>query len=54
MPDLFADLRSRISKRNAYLRTVRALREMPLSTAHDLDLFPEDAEIIARKTVYGR
>ena len=54
MTTLFSDLRTRIAKRNAYIRTVRALREMPRATAQDLDIFPEDAEATARRIVYGR
>ena len=42
-----------LKKRRDYMRTVRALREMPLSTALDLDINPEDAEKIARRSVYG-
>lgn len=42
-----------LKKRRAYNRTVRELREMPLDTALDLDIFPGDAEKIARRAVYG-
>lgn len=42
-----------LKKRAAYRRTVRELRRLPLDTALDLDLYPGDAEIIARRAVYG-
>ncbi|PZX17572.1 hypothetical protein LX81_01297 [Palleronia aestuarii] len=40
-------------KRNAYLRTRHALRTLPLDTALDLDIYPGDADRIARRSVYG-
>lgn len=42
-----------LKKRAAYHRTVRELRRMPLDVALDLDIFPGDAETIARRAVYG-
>lgn len=46
-------LRSRVEKRAIYRQTVRELRAMPHSVALDLGIFTEDAEKIARRTVYG-
>lgn len=45
---------SELKKRATYHRTVRELRSLPLDTALDLDIFPGDAEKIARRAVYGR
>jgi len=42
-----------LKKRAAYHRTIRALRNMPLDVALDLDIFPGDAKTIARNAVYG-
>ena len=40
-------------KHAQYRRTVAALKGLPLQVALDLDLFPGDAERIARRAVYG-
>ena len=40
-------------KRRAFLRTRRALRNLPLDTALDLDIHPGDADRIASRAVYG-
>ena len=50
---LFTDYRSAARKRAAYRRTVAELRAMPLDVALDLGLFREDAEMNARRAVYG-
>lgn len=42
-----------LRKRAQYRRTVAALKGLPLQVALDLDLFPGDAERIARRAVYG-
>jgi uncharacterized protein YjiS (DUF1127 family) len=38
----------------AYRRTVAELESLPLDVALDLDLYPGDADRIARHAVYGR
>lgn len=43
-----------LEKRRAYNRTVRELSRLPLDVALDLDIFPGDAEKIARRAVYGK
>lgn len=43
-----------LQKRREYNRTVRELRRLPLDIALDLDIYPGDAEKIARRAVYGR
>lgn len=43
----------RMKKRRAYNRTLRELKSMPLDVALDLDIYPGDAERIARRAVYG-
>lgn len=50
---MIEDLANRLTKRSQFRRTVAALRAMPLDVALDLDLFPGDAEKIARRAVYG-
>ena len=54
MRPLIFRLHDAIRARTAYRRTVRAIRRLPLDVALDLDLFPGDAEIIARRAIYGR
>lgn len=41
------------TKRAAYRRTVSEIRSMSPAVAMDLGIFPEDAEKLARKAVYG-
>ncbi len=53
MLSMFEDLADRLKKRSQFRRTVAALRAMPLDVALDLDLYPGDAEKIARRAVYG-
>lgn len=43
-----------LKKRAAYARTVRELRNLPVDTALDLDIYPADAERLAHRAVYGR
>ena len=43
-----------LKKRAMYNRTVREIRNMPLDTALDLDIYPGDAERLAHRAVYGR
>lgn len=42
-----------LKKRADYHRTVRALSNLPIDTALDLDINPRDAKSIARRAVYG-
>ncbi len=42
-----------LKKRRAYNRTINELRRLPLDVALDLDIYPGDAEKIARRAVYG-
>jgi hypothetical protein len=53
MNTFFNDFRSAMRKRAAYARTVAELRSMPLDVALDLNIYPGDAEALARKAVYG-
>jgi uncharacterized protein YjiS (DUF1127 family) len=53
MTMILDQIRSAASRRAAYLRTVRELRALPVDTALDLDIYPGDAERIARRAVYG-
>lgn len=46
-------IRTRLARHAAYLRTRRALANLPLDVALDLDIYPGDADAIARKAVYG-
>lgn len=48
-----ATFRSAIEKRMVYLRTRNAIRALPIDIALDLDIYPGDADAIARKAVYG-
>jgi hypothetical protein len=42
-----------LKKRRAYNRTIQELRRLPLDVALDLDIYPGDAEKLARRAVYG-
>ncbi len=42
-----------LKKRRAYNRTLHELRRLPLDVALDLDIYPGDAEKLARRAVYG-
>lgn len=53
MTTFFNDLRTAIRKRADYNRTVAELRALPLDIALDLDIYPGDANKIAREAVYG-
>jgi len=50
---IFETFRSAIEQLMAYLRTCNALRSLQLNTSLDLDIYPGDADRIARKAVYG-
>lgn len=54
MNRLIDQIRAAAEKRAAYRRTVAELRMMPLPVAIDLDLYPGDAEKLARRAVYGQ
>ncbi len=54
MKPLLSRLHDAIRTRTVYRRTVREIRRLPVDIALDLDLFPGDAETIARRAVYGR
>lgn len=53
MKDLIAKLRENAAKRAMYRRTRDEIAAMPRDIALDLGIFPEDAERIARKAVWG-
>ena len=42
-----------LKKRRAYHRTLNELRHLPRDVALDLDIYPGDAEKLARRAVYG-
>ncbi|MEO0917637.1 MAG: hypothetical protein AAFY31_11760 [Pseudomonadota bacterium] len=46
-------LMQELRKRQAYYRTVNELRKLPTDVALDLDIYPGDAERLARRAVYG-
>ena len=54
MTPLVSRMQQAIRSRADYRRTVREIRRLPIDVALDLDLYPGDAEIIARRAVYGR
>jgi uncharacterized protein YjiS (DUF1127 family) len=53
MNSLFATYRANAAKRALYRRTRDEIAQMPRSLALDLGIFPEDAEQIAYKAVWG-
>lgn len=53
MSTLIHQIQDRISKRIRYAKTVSELRNLPIDTALDLDLYHGDAEKIAAQAVYG-
>jgi hypothetical protein len=53
MTDLVTRIRQIAEKRARYQRTVAELKALPLDVALDLDIYPGDAERIARDAVYG-
>jgi uncharacterized protein YjiS (DUF1127 family) len=54
MTSIVTQLRHAAAKRAAYNQTVAEISRMPREVAWDLGIFPEDAEKIAYKAVYGR
>lgn len=54
MTSIITRLRNAAAKRAAYNATVAELSRLPLDVAvEDLNIYPGDAEKIARKAVYG-
>jgi hypothetical protein len=53
MATIFDRFATSYRKHADYRRTVAALKGLPLDVALDLDIFPGDAERIARSAVYG-
>jgi hypothetical protein len=47
------NIRTAVQKRIAYMRTRKALANLPLDVALDLDIYPGDAARIASKAIYG-
>lgn len=54
MQKIIATLKSRLRDHAAYTRTRDEIARLPLDAALDLDIFPGDADRIARRAVYGR
>jgi len=50
---LFSFVRAAVQKRAAYVRTRNELASLPVDVALDLDIYPGDADKIARKAIYG-
>lgn len=46
-------LKTRLRDRALYIRTRNEIARLPLEVALDLDIYPGDAERIARQAVYG-
>jgi uncharacterized protein YjiS (DUF1127 family) len=53
MLNMIAQLREAAEKRALYRRTRDEIANMPRRVALDLGIFPEDAELMARKAVWG-
>jgi uncharacterized protein YjiS (DUF1127 family) len=53
MKTLFASYRENAAKRAMFRRTRDEIAGLSRRTALDLGIFPEDAESIARKAVWG-
>jgi hypothetical protein len=53
MLTMIENLRTAAKKRALYVRTRDEIARMPLDVALDLDIYPGDAERIARAAVYG-
>ena len=43
----------KLQKQREYWNTVNELRNLPVDTALDLDIYPGDAEKLARRAVWG-
>lgn len=53
MTALVSRIRDMADRRARYARTVSELKSLPLDVALDLEIYPGDAEKIARAAVYG-
>ena len=53
MKTLIANLREASAKRALYRRTRDEIASMPRAAALELGIYPEDAEMIAHKAVWG-
>ena len=53
MNSIIAQLREAAVKRALYRRTRDEIASMPRRVALDLGIFPEDAEMMAHKAVWG-
>ncbi len=53
MKSFIAQYRDAAAKRALYRKTRDEIAAMPRRIALDLGIFPEDAEILARKAVWG-
>lgn len=53
MTTMMTRLREASRKRRLYRTTRNEIARMPRDVALDLDIFPEDADLIARRAVYG-
>lgn len=51
--NLFSSIREALQKRAAYIRTRNEIRDMPLEIALDLNIYPGDADALAREAIYG-
>jgi uncharacterized protein YjiS (DUF1127 family) len=53
MSNLVGTIRHRLEQYRRYVRTRDEIARMPLDVALDLDIYPGDADRIARKAVWG-
>lgn len=53
MNSIIAQIREAVAKHALYRRTRDEIAGMPRRVALDLGIFPEDAEMIARRAVWG-
>lgn len=53
MTHIMSSLKTRLTKRAAYHRTVREIRAMSQGVARDLNMDPDNAEQIAARAIYG-
>ena len=53
MTRFYTEISHRLDKLARYNRTRKALRSLPLDVALDLDIYPGDADHLARHAVYG-
>ncbi len=53
MKTIIASMREAARKRALFVRTRNEIAAMPRAAALDLGIYPEDADAIARKAVWG-